>query len=153
MNGGVGTEHTNSRAKFGATQRDHVLADMAGNELTMLGIGVRENVLDEVIAILITSNVDQRNSRTIKTAFADAVEVATEEFRTTNLETFLDNLGGELVHAVLGSIADDVVNGSASISWSAVFANVLNAPVSELTVSNNVDSSQDFLNAGALQRY
>jgi hypothetical protein len=54
----IGAEHTNTRTKLGATERYHMLANMLGNYLAVLRVGVRENVLDEVVAILITRNVD-----------------------------------------------------------------------------------------------
>jgi hypothetical protein len=127
-----------------------VLANVLSNDLAMLRVGVRQDILNEVVAILIACNVNQGNARTIWTTLADTIKVATKEFNTTNLEALLDNLGSELVHAVLRSIADDVVNCPAPISGSAVFADVLNAPVAKLTVSNNIDALEDFFNAGTL---
>lgn len=109
-----------------------------------------EDVLDEVVAILITRNVDQGNAWTIKATLANAIKVATEEFRTTNLEALFNDLRSKLIHAVLRSVTDDVVNGAATISWSTMLADVLNAPVTELSVSNNIDSCQYFLNTRTL---
>ena len=59
----------------------------------------------------------------------------------------------ELVHAVLSCIAQDGVDGAASISWRAVLADMLDAPVAELAVSNNVNALQDFVDARTLQGY
>ena len=73
----VGAEHANSRAKFGSTERNHVLSDVLSNNLTMLRVGVRENVLDEIVAVLVAGNINEWNSRTIKTTFADSIQVAT----------------------------------------------------------------------------
>ena len=43
-----------------------------------------------------------------------------------------------------------MVNGAATVSWSPVLADVLDAPVAELAMSNDVDVLQDFFDAGAL---
>jgi hypothetical protein len=43
-----------------------------------------------------------------------------------------------------------MVNGSAAISWSTVLANVLNAPVAKLAMSNDIDACKDLFNAGTL---
>jgi len=43
-----------------------------------------------------------------------------------------------------------MVDGTTAISWSTMFANVLNAPVTELAMSNNVNTGENFLNARAL---
>ena len=151
LDGRVGAEHANSRSKLGATERDHVFSDVLSNNLTVLRVGVRENVLDEVVAVLITGDVDQWNARTIETTLTDTIEVASEEVNTTNLEALLDDLGSELIHAVLGSIANDMINGSATISGGTMLANVLNAPVAKLSMSNNVNALQDLFNARALR--
>jgi hypothetical protein len=151
LNGRVGAEHTNSRTELGSTKRNHVLSDMLSNNLTVLRVGVGENVLDQVVSILITCNVDQWDAWAIKTAFADTVKIATEEVNTTNLEAFLNNLGGKLIHAVLGSIADDMINCSAAVSWGTMLANVLDAPVPELTMSDDIDALKHLFNAGALR--
>jgi hypothetical protein len=116
-----------------------------------LGVGMREDVLNEVVAVLVAGDVDQWDARTIETTLTDTIKVAAEEVNTPNLEALLNDLGSKLVHAVLRSIADDMINGAATISWSTMFANVLNAPVTELAMSNNVNACQDFLNARALK--
>ncbi len=43
-----------------------------------------------------------------------------------------------------------MVNGAASISWCSVLTDVLNAPITELTVSNDVDAIQDLGDARTL---
>lgn len=151
LNGWVGAEHTNSRAELGSTKRYHVLADMLSNNLTVLRVGVSENVLDEIVAVLITRNVNQWNTRAIKTTLADAIEITVEEVDTTNLEALLNDLGSELIHAILGSIADDMDNCSAAISWCTMLTDVLNAPVAKLAVSNNVNTGENLLDARALK--
>jgi hypothetical protein len=54
-----------------------VLADVGSNNLTMSRVGMREDVLDEVVTILITGNVDQWDSSPIMTTLANTVKVVT----------------------------------------------------------------------------
>jgi hypothetical protein len=37
-NGRIGAEHANTRSELGTTERDHVLANMAGNHFTVLRV-------------------------------------------------------------------------------------------------------------------
>lgn len=129
-----------------------MLADVASNELSVLWVGMGQNVLNEVVTILITGDVDQWDTRTIETTFADPIKVAAEKVGTTNLEALLNNLGSKLIHAVLGGIADDMIDGSAAISWGTVLTDVLDAPVAELTMSNNINATKDLLNARSLEQ-
>lgn len=78
-------------------------------------------------------------------------KVALKELNTTDLQAFLDNFRGKLVDAVAVGIAKDVVNDSALVRWGAVLAEMLNAPVSELPMGNEVDVGNDFLNGRALK--
>jgi hypothetical protein len=151
LNSRVGAEHTNSRAKLGSTERYHMLADVTGNKFTMLRIGVSQDVLNEVVAILITGDVDQWDAGAIDTSLADTIKIAAEEVWTTNLEALLNDLGGKLIHAVLGGVTNNMVNGTAAISWGTMLANVLNAPVAKLTMSNDVNASKDLLDAWTLE--
>ncbi len=77
-----------------------MLADVNGDLLTLMVMGVHEDPLDEVVAILITSNVDEWDAWTIWTSSGDDSKVAIQEFKPTNLETLLDDLGSELINAV-----------------------------------------------------
>jgi len=128
-----------------------MLSDVLSNNLTVLWVGVSENVLDEIIAVLVTGDIDQWDARTIETTLTDTVKVAAEEVNTTNLEALLNNLGSKLVHAVLRGVADDVVDGSAAISWGTMLADVLNTPITELAMSNDINACQDLLDARALK--
>ena len=53
-----------------------MLPDVAGDDLPMLRVGVCQNVLDEIVAVLVAGNINEWNSRTIKTTFADSIQVA-----------------------------------------------------------------------------
>jgi hypothetical protein len=123
---------------------------MSGNNLAMLRGGVVEDPLYEVIAILITRDVDQRDTCTVTTALTNSVQVTAEKFRTSNLETLLDNLGSELIGAVLGSITNDMVNSPTTVRRSTVFTDVLNAPVTELAMGHNVNIGKNLLDTRTL---
>jgi hypothetical protein len=149
-NGWVGAKHANPGAKLGSTKGNHVLADVTCNNLSMLRVGVGKNVLDEIVAVLIAGNIDEWDTWTIRTPFADTIEISAEKFDTTNLEAFLDNLGGKLIHAVFRRVSDDVINSTAAISWGTMLANMLDAPVAELTMSDNINAGENFLDTWTL---
>jgi hypothetical protein len=107
--------------------------------------------LDQVIAILIASNVDEGDPGAIMPALADTVKISSEKFGSTNLEALLDDLGSKLIHAVLGSVADDVINGPAPVGRGSMLANVLNAPVAKLAVGDDVDVGEDLLDTRTLR--
>lgn len=146
----VAAKHGDAGAVLGATKRDHMLADVSGDNLATLRISVGEDVLDEVVAELVTSNVDERHARTIRTSLTHDVEVAIKEVRATDLEALLDHLGGELIHAVLGSKANNVINGASAIRDSAMLADMLDAPVAELAVRDDIDAGENLVDAGTL---
>lgn len=127
-----------------------MLADVGSHDLAALTIRVGENVLDEVVAELVAGYVDERHTRTIRTSLAHTVEVAVEEVGATDLETLLHDLGGELIHAVLRGEAEDVVDGASAVRKRAVLADVLDAPVAELAVSDDVDARKDLSDARTL---
>lgn len=94
--------------------------------------------------------IDQRHSWAILTTLADAFEITIEEFITTYLETLLNYLGSILVDAIVCRESQDVIDCAASIGWRTMLANVLDAPVSELAVRDDIDASQDFIDARTL---
>ena len=102
---------------------------------------------------MIACDVNEGNARTVVATFTNSIEVATKEVDATNLEALLNNLRSKLVHAVFRSVSDDMINCSAPISWGSMFANVLDAPVAELTVSNDVNAGEHLFNAGTLISY
>lgn len=79
--GRVAAQHGNTRAVLGAAQGDHVLADVGSDNLATLGIGVGEDVLNEVVAELVAGNVYKRHAWTIRTSLADDVKVAVSTLR------------------------------------------------------------------------
>jgi hypothetical protein len=56
-----------------------------------------------------------------------------------------------LIGAVLGGIPNDMINSPATVWRCAVFADVLDAPVSKLTMRDNIDICKNFFNTRALQ--
>jgi len=61
--GRVAAEHGDARAVLGTTERDHVLTDVAANELAMLSTTVGQDILDKIVAELITSDFDKVSYR------------------------------------------------------------------------------------------
>lgn len=127
-----------------------MLANVSSNDLTVLRIGMSEDVLDEVVAILVTRNVDEWNTGTIHTPLADSIEIAAQEFGATNLEALFNDLGSKLVHRVLRCVPNHMIDGTATVCRSTVLTNVLDTPIAELAVSHNVDVQKNFLDAGTL---
>lgn len=123
---------------------------MLGNEVAVVRAAVRQDVLDKVVAELVASDVDERHARTVGTSLADAVQVPVEELVPANLQALLNDLGGILVHTVLRGEAQDVVDGTSAVSRGAVLADVLDAPVAELAMGDNIDAGKDLVDAGAL---
>jgi hypothetical protein len=60
----VAAKHCNARAVLGSTKRNHVLADVAADNLTMLGTAVGQDVLDEIVSELVTGNCTKVSYRT-----------------------------------------------------------------------------------------
>ena len=166
-NSWIAAQHGNTRAILGTAERDHVLADVASDNLTVLHACIGQDVLDEVVSKLISSNyakiitkhvesqdfgltVNQGHARTIGTTLAHALQISVKELGVTNLETLLDDLGSILIHAVLGGEAEDVVDGTTTIGGSPMLTDVLDAPVAKLTVSDDIDAGEDFVNARTL---
>jgi hypothetical protein len=149
----IGTEHADSRAKLRSTKRDHVLADVAGDDLPMLRVGVSQNVLNEIVAILVAGDINEWNSRTIKTTFADAIQVTTQKFNATYLQALFDHLRRKLVHAVFRSISNDMISGTTAISWSTMLANMLDAPISKLAVGDNVNAGKYLFDTRTLAKW
>lgn len=151
-NGGIGAQHADTRSKLGSTERHHMLSNVCSNNLAMLGVALSQNPLNQIIAILIAGNVDQGNTGSIDSSLADAVKVATQEIATSDLEALLNHLGSILIRAVLSSITNDVINGAAAVGGGSVLTDMLDAPIAELTVGDDVNIGQDFLDARTLKR-
>ena len=86
----------------------------------------------------------------IRAAFADPFKVAVKELIATNLEAFLNDFRGVLIHTVLGSKAENMANSTATISRSTVLADVLDTPVAKLTVRDDINASKNLVDTGTL---
>lgn len=75
----VAAQHGDTRAVLGATKGYHVLANVSSNDLATLRISVGKDVLNEVVAELVASNVDKRHARAVRASFADDIKVAVKE--------------------------------------------------------------------------
>ena len=115
---------------------------------------MHKDPLDKIIPVLVTRNcsvsaleiihgdrhtVNEWHAGTVRTSFADPFEIPAQEFITANLEALLDDFGGELVHAVLSSIAQNMFYGTATVGWCAMLADMLDAPIAKLAMSDDVD--------------
>lgn len=95
--------------------------------------------------------IDQRHARSVRSASADTREIMIHELRAANLEAFFHNLRCELIHAVIHSPAKNMLNSTALVVGSTVLADVLNAPIPELTMSEYINLRQYFFNCRSLQ--
>lgn len=107
------------------------------------------NVTMEDMEIRLT--VDKRDAGTIGTSSGDTLKIAIKEVDTGNLETLLHYLRSELIHAVLRSVVEDVLEDTATICRSTMLAEMLNAPVSELAVGDDVNVGNDLFDSRALK--
>lgn len=81
---------------------------------------------------------------------SDLGEVAVHELGTTNLQALLDNLGGELVDAIAIGLGQDVVNDSSLVSRRSMLAQVLDAPIAELSMGDEINVGNDFVDGRSL---
>lgn len=145
-----------------------MFADVGCHNLATLRVGVGEYILNKIIAKLVARDcsccqqrsstndcrcqltVNQRHTRAVRTSLANTVEVAIEKIGATNLQALLNDLGGKLIHAVLGGKTQDVVDGAATVRRAAVLTDVLDAPVAELTMGHHIDAGKNLVDARAL---
>src|SRR5271163_2052316 len=57
--GWIAAEHGDARAKFRATEGDHMLTNVDSNLLSLVMMSVHQDPLNEVVAILVARYVDQ----------------------------------------------------------------------------------------------
>jgi len=73
-----------------------------------------------------------------------------QELSASHLETLFDDLGSKLIGTVLNGEAENMLNSTTLVSRATVLADVLNAPVTKLTMRDNVDTGEDFIDARTL---
>jgi len=62
-----------------------------------------------------------------------------QKFCSSDLEAFLDNFRCKLIHAVFHSAVENMLGSPALIRRSAVLADMLDAPISELAMGEYID--------------
>jgi hypothetical protein len=95
--------------------------------------------------------INQRHARTVGATLTDTLQIAVEELVTTNLETLLNDLGSILINAIVGSEAKNMVDGPGTISWGAMLADMLDAPIAKLAMGDDVNAGEDLVDAGPLE--
>lgn len=95
--------------------------------------------------------IDEGHAWTIWTSFTNTLQIAIKKLATSNLEALLDHLGSVLVHAVLSREAENVVNSATTIRGSAMFADVLNAPIAKLTMGDDINAGEHLVDARTLR--
>lgn len=98
----------------------------------------------------IRRTVNQGHPRSIGTTSADTIEVTIEELGTSNLQTFFHDLRGELVHTVVHRTLEDMLNGTVLVVRGAVLADVLNTPVTKLSMGHVINLLEHFFNGRSL---
>lgn len=53
-----------------------MLADVNGNLLTLMMMGIHQDPLDEIVAVLVSSDVDEWNTRTIRTSGGNHTKIS-----------------------------------------------------------------------------
>jgi len=71
------------------------------NLLSLVMMSVHQNPLDQVVPILVASNIDERNTWAVGVCCGDDSEVALKELDTSDLQALLDNFGCKLIDAVI----------------------------------------------------
>jgi hypothetical protein len=127
-----------------------VLADVNRDLLTLVVVGIHQDPLNQVVAVLIPGNVDEWDARTIWMRSGNDAEVTFKELHATDLEALFDNFGSELIDTVAVGIAKDMVNDSALVWRGAVLAEMLNTPISKLPVGDEINVVDDFFDGRAL---
>lgn len=127
-----------------------MLPDVDGDLLLLVVVSVHQNPLDEVIPILISSDVDKWDARTIRPSGGDDQKILVQEIQTTDLEALLHNFGSKLIDAIVVGVGQDVINDATLVGWRAMLAEMLNTPVAELAMSDKVDVGDDFLDSRSL---
>ena len=87
-----------------------MLANVDSNLLALVMMSVHQNPLNQVVAVLVSSDVDERDTRAIGASSSDNTKIAIQEIKSTNLQALLNNFRRELVDAVVVRVCEDVVD-------------------------------------------
>lgn len=78
-----------------------MFANMDGYLLTVMLVRIQKYPLNQVVAILVTSYVDEWDAWTIRTGCCDDTKIALQKIGTTNFETLLYHFRRKLVDAIV----------------------------------------------------
>lgn len=113
---------------------DKIVAELIGADLLVLA-------LVKTIRRVEALTVNQWHARIgCRGARGDSFEIALKELVATNLEKFLNDLGCILIHAVLGGLGQNGIDGGHGVVRIAVLTDVLNAPITKLTFGDFINS-------------
>lgn len=87
-----------------------MFADVDGDLFSLVMMSIHQNPLNQIVAVLVSRDVNEWYTRTIRMSGGDNSEISLQEFNSANLQTFFDNLRGELIYAVAVGIGKNVVN-------------------------------------------
>jgi hypothetical protein len=145
----------------------NALPDMAAHQVALMGCSIDQNPLNQIVTILIPRNcvvlasllqnsidfsltVNQRHTRPVCTTSANTCQVAIQKLRPPNFQTLLYNFRSKLIHAVIRTPKEYVFDCTVLVARSAMLTNVLNTPISKLTMGKEVDIGQDLFDSRAL---
>lgn len=94
--------------------------------------------------------INEWHTRSVGAAFANSVQITFQEIGTSDFEAFLDNLGRELICAVFGCVAKNMLGSSTFVGRGSMLANVLYAPIPELAMGDNINTCKNLVDARAL---
>jgi hypothetical protein len=73
---GVATEHGDAGSVLGATERNHVLANVAADDLTVLGTAIGQDVLHEVVSELVAGDYEESVKALIRSDARDLLSMS-----------------------------------------------------------------------------
>jgi hypothetical protein len=88
----VGAKHTDSGSELGSPKRNHMFPNVSRHHLPVLGRSIVENPLHKIVAVLVTRNVNQRDSSPVEATFTDTIQISTQELAASYLQTLLHHL-------------------------------------------------------------
>ena len=91
--------------------------------------------------------VDECHARTFRLSFANDRQVLAKELVAFDLEALLDYLRRVLIDAVVHCTMKDMINRTTHIIWCTMLADVLNTPIAELAMGNEINVSKHLFNA------
>lgn len=91
--------------------------------------------------------VDECHARAFRLSFANDGQVLAKELVAFDLKALLDYLRRVLIDTVVHRTMKDMIDSTTHIIWCAMLADVLNTPIAELAMSNEINVAQHLFNA------